>query len=184
MNNIYEEKKLLRKQIRSQVRALSATDAQAQADRVWQQIEAMPQFQQAQRVLAFWSLPDEVCTHQFVTRWAQHKTMLLPVMVGEGLEVRRFDGLTTLSAQNAFGVAEPIASELVSSAEVDFAIIPGMAFDQQGHRLGRGKGYYDRLLPQLQRAHTVGVGYACQLIAHVPAEAHDVAVGEVVVASV
>lgn len=180
MSNIYEQKKLLRKHIRAQVRALSAADAQAQAQNVWQQIEALPQFQQAQRVLTFWSLPDEVSSHSFITRWSEHKTILLPVMVDQGLEVRRFNGLSSLSAQNAFGVAEPIASELVAPAEVEFAIIPGMAFDPLGHRLGRGKGYYDRLLPLLLRAHTVGVGYACQLVAAIPTEPHDIAVKQVV----
>lgn len=184
MNNIYEEKKLLRKQIRAQVRALSATDAQAQADRVWQQIEAMPQFQQAQRVLAFWSLPDEVHTHNFVARWAVEKRVLLPVMVGEGLELREYCGEAELQTSNAFGVAEPLTGGLVHPSEVDFAIVPGLAFDAAGHRLGRGKGYYDRLLPQLQGALTVGVGYSFQQLAHVPAEPHDVSVGRVVVASV
>lgn len=181
MNNLYEEKKLLRKQIRAQLKMLSADEAERQANSVFAQIEGMDGFRRARVLLAFWSLPDEVHTHTFVARWAEKKRVLLPVMVGEGLELREFGGLAALQTSNAFGVAEPLTGGLVHPSEVDFAIVPGLAFDAAGHRLGRGKGYYDRLLPQLQRALTVGVGYSFQLLEHVPAEPHDVAVGGVVV---
>lgn len=184
MNNLYEQKKLLRKQIRVQLKELRPDEAEVQANSVFGQIEGMDEFRRARVLLAFWSLPDEVHTHNFVARWAVEKRVLLPVMVGEGLELREYCGEAELQTSNAFGVAEPLTGGLVHPSEVDFAIVPGLAFDAAGHRLGRGKGYYDRLLPQLQGALTVGVGYSFQQLAHVPAEPHDVSVGRVVVASV
>ena len=61
---------------------------------------------------------------------------------------------------------------VVTGDEIDLAVIPGVAFDRYGHRLGRGKGYYDRLLPQIP-APKVGICFPFQLIEEVPAEAFD-----------
>jgi len=64
--------------------------------------------------------------------------------------------------------------------EIELAIIPGMAFDSAGHRLGRGKGYYDRLLPNLKTAKLTGICFPFQLLEEVPAEAHDISVCKVI----
>lgn len=64
--------------------------------------------------------------------------------------------------------------------QIELAIIPGMAFDAMGHRLGRGKGYYDRLLPQLTAAYKIGVCYPFQFVSDVPSEEHDVRMNEVI----
>ena len=63
--------------------------------------------------------------------------------------------------------------------EIQLAIIPGMAFDRAWHRLGRGKGYYDRLLPKLKKAHLLGICFPFQLLDEVPTEPHDVKMQEV-----
>jgi 5-formyltetrahydrofolate cyclo-ligase len=63
--------------------------------------------------------------------------------------------------------------------EIELALIPGMAFDRAGHRLGRGKGYYDRLLPRL-KAQLLGICFPFQLLDEVPAESHDIPVGEII----
>ena len=112
-------------------------------------LEAYPPFQQAGTVLLYYSLPDEVCTHDFIRKWCDRKRLLLPVVVGDDLELRCFTG----PADMAVGAA--------------------------GHRLGRGKGYYDRLLPHL-RAVKVGICYPYQLLAEVPAEPFDVRMDAVV----
>jgi len=84
-----------------------------------------------------------------------------------------------------YGIAEP-ALELrkdrhISPGEIDIAILPGVAFDLQGNRLGYGKGYFDRLLPQLPK-HCVKVGLAfeCQLVPQVLVETHDIPVDLVI----
>ena len=79
---MYSQKKYIRAQIRAQLKMLPPAKAKLQSDMVFATIEGMTEFKQAQVVLAFWSLPDEVCTHGFVARWASAKRMLLPVMVG------------------------------------------------------------------------------------------------------
>ena len=71
-----------------------------------------------------------------------------------------------------FNILEPCGKPFFNYEEIDVAIIPGMGFDKTGNRLGRGKGYYDRLLPQIP-APKVGICFPFQLIEEVPAEAFD-----------
>ncbi|MEM9070416.1 MAG: 5-formyltetrahydrofolate cyclo-ligase [Myxococcota bacterium] len=83
--------------------------------------------------------------------------------------------------RGAFGVFEPAAtSPRVDLSKVDLVIVPGLAFDPLGHRVGYGKGYYDQLLPTLPHAFRVAVGYDFQLVSEVPAQAHDVPVHAIV----
>ena len=63
---------------------------------------------------------------------------------------------------------------------IDLAIVPGMAFDPQGHRLGRGRGYYDRFLPLIPQAYKIGLCFPFQLVGNVPTEPTDIAMDEVV----
>ena len=176
MDTIVEQKKQLRRIIKLKKSQLSALDCSEKSNLVFSEIEQMPQFIQSSVVLAFWSLPDEVCTHQFVAKWRESKIMLLPVMVGPGLQVRKFTGFDTMSSNNSFGVSEPLTGEMYNPQLVDFAIIPGVAFDTKGNRIGRGKGFYDRLMPQLSKATKVGVGYNFQLVDSVPVAEFDIPV--------
>jgi 5-formyltetrahydrofolate cyclo-ligase len=77
----------------------------------------------------------------------------------------------------AFGVREPVGGAAVSSP--DLVIVPGLAFDPTGARLGRGKGYYDRWLGENPEAKTLGVCFSCQILEKIPAEPHDARVGAI-----
>lgn len=168
-----ELKKNIRKTIKSIRLSLSPIDAKRKAQQVFAEIESMEQFKRAKTVLAFWSLPDEVDTHDFIIKWAAQKRIVLPVVVGDELELRLYKGVEYLEKSSGFGIMEPKAGELVDPKEIDFAIIPGVAFDRNGNRLGRGKGFYDRTLPKLINAVKIGVAYEFQLIDSVPVSEHD-----------
>ncbi|MBK8170904.1 MAG: 5-formyltetrahydrofolate cyclo-ligase [Sandaracinaceae bacterium] len=84
-------------------------------------------------------------------------------------------------ATSAFGVAEPLASApRIPGEAVDLVIVPALAFDDKGHRIGYGAGYYDRLLPTLANAVRIGIAFDFQLIAEAPVQANDVPVHTVV----
>jgi 5-formyltetrahydrofolate cyclo-ligase len=85
-----------------------------------------------------------------------------------------------MEEESFFGILEPKTGKLVDPAEIDFAIIPGVAFDKKGNRLGRGKGFYDRTLHKLTRAIKVGIAYEFQLIDSVPVSEHDIPVDKVI----
>ena len=124
------------------------------------------------------NLPDEVNTHDFIRKWSVQKQILLPVVIGNELELRRYTGPQDLK-KGAYGIEEPVGEPFTDYASVDLAIIPGVAFDAHGNRLGRGKGYYDRLLPRLPHTYKIGICFPFQLLEEVPTEALDVRMDEV-----
>ena len=101
-------------------------------------------------MLFYHSLPDEVDTHDFIRKWSGLKRILLPVVRGNDLDLKPYTGDDRLT-EGAFHINEPTGTAFTDYAAIDLAVIPGVAFDRWGNRLGRGKGYYDRLLPRIPR---------------------------------
>lgn len=140
---------------------------------VWEQVEQSEVFRQAKVVLAYWSMDDEVFTHDFVCKWAQEKTFLLPCVCGDELDIRYFDGQENLCPGEGYAIPEPVGELFTDLDRIDLILVPGMAFDKDSNRLGRGKGYYDKILKQT-RAYKMGVCFDFQFLDSVPTEEHDV----------
>jgi 5-formyltetrahydrofolate cyclo-ligase len=112
--------------------------------------------------------------------WATGKRVAMPRVVGDELELHLVDAETAL-VQGSFSVPEPPeTAKRLRPDEVDFALIPALAVDPRGFRIGYGGGYYDRLLPRLEHARTCVLAYDFQLIAEVPELPFDIAVDLVV----
>jgi len=177
--DIDSRKKEIRKQIKEKKKNFSLEKAAIDSAIIFDRVESLSHFKQAKVVLAYWSLSDEVSTHSFILKWAGKKKMVLPIVVGDTLELRAFNGIDSLALSDSFGIQEPITEELINPKDVDFAVIPGVAFDNKGNRLGRGKGFYDRFLKQTN-AYKVAVGYDFQILDEVPASSFDIPVDMVV----
>lgn len=132
-------------------------------------------------ILLYWPLADEVMTDPAIDRLADEgHTILLPVVVGDDIILREYHGRDTLTV-GAFGILEP-AGEVWGKerySDIDLAFIPGRAFTLSGKRLGRGKGYYDRLLPLL-KCRKVGICLRHQILQEIPTETHDIVMDEVI----
>lgn len=172
------EKSQMRKCVKAAVKQLSLAERSLRSDAVWRTMEKNEAFLSAKCVLLFWSLPDEVVTHDFVERWSHRKRILLPVVVGDELEIRAYEGKERMRV-GSFDIQEPVGALVTDYSQIDLAIIPGVGFDLQGHRLGRGKGYYDRLLSQLA-AHRIGVCFPEQIVSSVPCEPWDISMNEII----
>ncbi len=173
------EKDTVRREMKHLKDQLSEEDKIRQAGIVWQKIEAMERFVQAGTVLMYWSMPDELPTHDFILCWCTKKTIVLPVVDGDRLRLKLFEGKEYLRRNATMNLYEPQGDDYPTPSEIDMVIVPGMAFDRHNHRLGRGKGYYDKLLPRL-RAYRVGVGFDFQLLDNIPFDEHDALMDEVV----
>lgn len=147
---------------------ISPEQKQTEANRVFAEIEATPQFAKAHSILLYYSLPDELPTHEVLQRWHMMKKIYLPRVNGDDLEIVAYDG--TLNDDNDFGIGEPVGPALDFIPEL--VIVPAVALDRQCMRCGRGRGYYDRLL-NATAAFTIGVALNCQLVEQVPNEPHD-----------
>lgn len=142
-------------------------------------LEAHPAFRAASTVLLYHSLKDEVDTHAFIRKWSRKKRILLPVVAGDDLELRIYTGPEDMTI-GAYGIEEPTGELFTDYAAIEFIAVPGVAFDRSGNRLGRGKGYYDRLLPRIPSAYKAGICFPFQLVEEVPAEAFDIRMDEVI----
>lgn len=157
----------------------SKEDNEACSLQIFRQIELMPEFIEAKTVLAYWSMNDEVYTHSFIFKWFRRKRILLPVVRGDDLELGHFTGMEDLKKGHSFGIMEPFNAPIVSVGEVDLAIVPGVAFDISGNRLGRGKGYYDKLLLN-RKMYKIGVCFSFQLLQQVITEKYDIKMDRVI----
>ncbi|MDD2277529.1 MAG: 5-formyltetrahydrofolate cyclo-ligase [Bacteroidales bacterium] len=176
---IKENKEALRKEIKVKKSAFNKENYPIESDNVFAQIEQSPAFKEAKTVLAYWSLPKEVETHRFVDKWYKHKTIILPLVVGDILELRVYSGPDCMVVGPSFGILEPQKGEIFTEQSIDFGIIPGMAFDLKGNRIGRGKGYYDKLLKTIS-VPKFGVCLSFQLVDSVPVDHYDITMDRVI----
>lgn len=141
------------------------------AEDVFGMLENTAAFLLAKNILMYHSLPDELPTHAFLKKWKNRKRFYLPRVNGVNLEILPFD--ESRLELGAFHIEEPIGDEIVSADDIELIIVPAVAYDRKGNRLGRGKGFYDRLLATT-KALKIGVGYEFQLFEELPVEDHDI----------
>lgn len=150
--------------IRTQIRAAKAllcdNEKLSAATSVFDRLEKMAAFMMADRILMYHSLPDELSTREFISRWDGRKHFFLPRVNGVNLDILPYDRSTL--RLGSFHIEEPDGDDTTSIEEIEMVVVPAVAFDRRGNRVGRGKGYYDRLLATT-RALKVGVGYDFQL---------------------
>ena len=171
----------LRTRIRALIRSVSPEDRRGFSERLQQGMLAQEIWSRARSVLLFSPLPDEPDISTLIeAAWRVAKTLVLPqtnpatggytaaiVPNREALHVGRF------------GVLEPVAGcPVIPLNQLDLVLVPGVAFDSSGGRLGRGMGFYDRLLAEV-RGHKCGVAYDLQIVPSVPVESHDVRVDSI-----
>ncbi len=175
------DKNQIRTRIKARKSLLTLAEKEEAARRVFDVLENSAAFALAENVLMYHSLPDELSTRSFIARWAERKNFFLPRVNGVNLEILPYD--RSRIALGAFHIEEPQGDDIVDISRIELVVVPAVAYDRSGNRVGRGKGYYDRLLHGT-KATKVGVGYDFQLLDEdIPAEEHDVAVDVVITES-
>lgn len=156
---------------------MDATERLEAAHRVFEAVNSMAAFKMARRILLYNSLPDELSTQEFFDLMGNTKEFFLPRVNGLNLEILPYD--KSRLHLGAFRIEEPDGDNVVSIDDIDMVIVPAVAYDRRGNRVGRGKGYYDRLL-ETAKALTVGICYDFQLFDEIEIDEHDVPVDFVV----
>lgn len=164
-----QTKQEIRSYVKERRKALNAEDIRTMSSAIMEKIASTEEFRSAGTVLAYWPLPGEVDTRSLIL--AGGKRFVLPVVCGNDLLLKAYD--PDRMKVGAFGIMEPDESaEVVASGEVDFAIIPGVAFSPDGMRLGRGRGFYDRILGSLH-CPKAGIAFTFQMFDTIPADDWD-----------
>ena len=172
-----EQKADIRRRTRNSVRALTADQRRQFSESLVARLRAQPVWHNACAVLLFAPLADEPDIGPLISAaFADGKLVTLPRFdAGSGgYRAAHVQSLSDLSAPAAFGVREPAAGcPEFPFSQLDLALVPGVAFDAFGARLGRGKGFYDRLLTEVAGV-KCGVAFDGQVVASLPVEPHDV----------
>ncbi|MCK4503327.1 MAG: 5-formyltetrahydrofolate cyclo-ligase [Desulfuromonadales bacterium] len=167
-------KQLIRKQFLDSRKQLDRTTSHRLSLEAQQRLIGSELFIRAQSLALYSPINNEVATDQ-IHAFAREcgKRIYYPRVVGEKLEFIEIDCVAQL-APGAFGVAEPIGETELSGAKFDLIIVPGIAFDLHGHRLGYGRGFYDRQLAEKSpKTVTIGLCFEMQLCERLPTETHD-----------
>lgn len=130
-------------------------------------------------ILLYHSMDDEVFTHDIIEH-LHHTghTVLLPTVAGDDLELHEYTGVSALDTCGKYNIQESNGPLFTDYDSINLAIIPGVAFTEDGKRMGRGKGYYDRLLPKLS-CPLWGLAFPFQMLDDIPTEPHDITLSKV-----
>lgn len=162
---------MTKQELRLQMREAFKLHKDENGAEIWDRIEALPEFTGAHTILIYMALPDEVPTQGFIDRWNGTKRFVIPQVRGLDLGLKEYD--PERLAPGYRDISEPTDEALdVRPEEIDLALIPGVAFDRKGHRMGRGKGFYDRFLPALH-CPTVAVCQRWRIVESVPTDPWD-----------
>lgn len=173
-------KREIRQGVKQTLAGMPADAAAAKSRAACAALVSLPEFRDAGAVMLFLSMPDEIdTTTALLAAWESDKTVLVPRVAASRrymipVECRSLDDRM---AAGTYGIREPENTQPWPREEIDLVVVPGLAFDRAGNRLGRGGGYYDRFLGlHAPRTVTCGLSFAEQLIAEVPVDDHDRAV--------
>ena len=133
----------IRRRVKARKTMLDDNDRTSAAERVFSILEKTAAFMLADRILMYHSLPDELSTREFIRRWAPRKHFYLPRVNGVNLDILPYD--ESRLSLGSFHIEEPTGDDTTRVDDIELIVVPAVAFDRAGNRVGRGKGYYDRL---------------------------------------
>ncbi|GAX88789.1 5-formyltetrahydrofolate cyclo-ligase [Effusibacillus lacus] len=191
------DKSLIRQRILERRSAMSGGVRAAKQASIFRNLMTIPQLQTALTVFLYLDFRGEVETDEiFRWGWQTGKRMAVPVTViqerklipvelhsFEDLEIGAY-GIREPRIQHSGSLVEGLMEHAVPVSSIDVVLVPGVAFDLQGGRLGYGGGYYDRFLPMLRSdAVKIGLAFDLQLVDRLPVEEHDIHLDYVVTES-
>jgi 5-formyltetrahydrofolate cyclo-ligase len=178
-----------RQQIRDEAlrRRNQVADGESLSLRVFDRLTALPEYARARTILMYLDVRSEVRTRWYLpTLWAEGRRIVIPYCWGEELALFHVTSLDQL-APRTMQILEPrrelleMARHEVAPTELDLVIVPGVAFDRRGNRLGYGKGFFDKLLHQVRPgAAKIAVCFECQVVPEIPTLPHDIPMDKVI----
>lgn len=176
-------KKALRASIKQKRRALSIEYRQQASRKMQAGLTKLPCYQAAEYIMLYMAMQDEVQLDELIAMVLKDgKKAVIPLVTGAGLmEAVELSDMADL-VPDKYGI-KTVSEEkrrLIAPDKIDLIIVPGVAFDKAGHRLGMGGGFYDRFMLRASRAVRAALAYDCQLLVAVPAEVHDLTVDYII----
>lgn len=169
----------LRKRMRKLLSEMDQEVAHAKSLAACKAVQDLPEFAEALCVMLYMPIPGEIdCTHLALAAWQAGKTVVVPRVSWTHRHMVAIE-ITSLGSDSELevgrlGIREPRETAPWPPEQIDLMIVPALAFDRRGHRLGRGGGFYDRFLAGLKvKAATCGLGFCEQTFDELPTAKHD-----------
>ena len=176
---------MLRKELRKNLDAVKPKERSRRSGEILKKLFSHPKFSAARSLLTYLAVKSEVETDPILGEARRHgKRVYIPCLDSKKKQILAIEvtGKEKLEP-NRYGILEPPfeAKRVGDPKNLDLVIVPGLGFDAQGGRLGRGEGYFDRFLAEAKRAYKMGLAFECQIIDRIPRESHDVVMDEVLI---
>jgi len=184
---VYIKKKMLRRQILEKLRGISREDKEKNVKVLRDKLFSLDQFKNAKCVMFYVSKDYEVDTHGMIDEaLSVGKRVVVPITLKEEkfLQPSELKDREKELIKGHYGIHQPGEEHIriTPLEEVDIIIVPGLAFDKEGHRLGHGGGYYDRFLEKApSKIYTVGLAFNFQMVDELPKHQKDIPVKMVLV---
>jgi len=178
MSAVREAKQRLRREMLAGRRSLPAAAVKMGSEAIAAYFCAWPVYRAAKVVMMYLAMPDEPQTAALIEHaWRAGKTVAVPLMgevygVMEAAALESWDDLTV--GRLGLKMPDPEKARRIDPTAIDLIVVPGVAFDHAGRRLGMGAGYYDRFLPQASSACRLGLAWSLQIADEVPVDEFDV----------
>lgn len=168
-----ETKQEIREQLKKVRKRLEDSDWKQATDKITEKVIQSDAFREATDIFCYMSIANEVGTTGIIEEaWRLGKEVWMPKVSGTDMDFYQVQSLEELRT-GAFGVPEPSGEGEKASAEDGLMIVPGVAFDREGHRIGYGKGYYDQYIRRHPAVITMGIAFDFQLMEKIPVEEQD-----------
>ena len=174
-----QKKEKIREKIHHNLNGLTPEERRLKSKNIQADLLELGHFKRSRCVLIYMALPREVDTHAIIEHCLRTgKRVVVPrVDPARGaLEIREITSWDGQLEKGAFGIMEPRTDNTagVDLNDIDCVVVPGVAFDQDGYRLGHGQGYYDRLLSRLKpEIPRIALAFDVQMVDHLPRDSHD-----------
>ena len=168
-----EAKGNIRKEVFARRRAATQEEIQEKSRMIYEKITALPEFLDADCFFAYMDFKKEVMTRDLIEKALQmEKTVAVPRVEGDDMVYYEIKDFSTLQS-GYFGIMEPDGGK-VCTREEGFLLVPGVAFDPARHRVGYGKGFYDKYLIKHQQYRTLALAFEFQVVDSIPTDSYDI----------
>ena len=173
-------KNKLKEQMLEKRNSLSKQEIAEKSRQIESNLFNLEQYKKSKIIMFFVSFNSEVDTHNMIKEALKNKTVVIPKVVSNEIEPSVIIDFDSLLPSGKYGILEPIEAMKIAYKNIDLVLVPGIAFDSGGHRIGYGFGYYDKFLKKVSKAVKIGLAFDFQIADKIPKESYDVPVDVII----
>ena len=173
-------KNQLKESILEKRNSLSKEEIAGNSSKIKDNLFNIEKYKNSKIIMFFVSFNSEVHTHDMIKEALRNNTIVVPKVVESKIEPSMIIDFDNLIPCGKFNILEPIEIMKIAYKNINLVLVPGAVFDEEGHRIGYGFGYYDKFLAKVPKAIKVGLSFDFHVIDKIPKETHDMPVDFIV----